>query len=50
MDTVLVEGVGNLDGTGLSVGEDQLGKKYRSVLYVDLEKFNFGELMCVFVD
>ena len=48
MDTVLVEGGGNLDGTGLSVGEDQLGKKYRSVLYVDLEQFNFGK--CVFVD
>lgn len=45
MDTVLVEGEGNLDGTGLSVGEDQLGKKYRTVLHVDLDQFNYGELL-----
>ena len=43
MDTVLVEGEGNVDGTGLSVGEDGEGKKYRTVVYVDLEQFDIGK-------
>lgn len=43
MDTVLVNGEGNLDGSGLSVGEDEQGKKYRTVVYVDLENFDISE-------
>lgn len=42
MDTVLVEGEGNKDQSGLTVGQDHEGKKYRTVLYVDLETFDIG--------
>lgn len=42
MDTVVADGEGNLDGSGLSVGQDSQGRRYRTVLYVDLEGFDVG--------
>ena len=47
MDTVLVEGEGNHDDSGLSVGTDGQGKKYRTILYVDLEEFDIGSCIDV---